>query len=141
LTAQVLAAKGQTMTRTPLLIMLVSAAALAGCNKQSHTIVAGNEIPEDANVAAATGPVELPPSIVASKVYRCADNNIVYVNWMSDEKSATIRVDHSGTPTKVEAPAAGQPMTGPGGFSLSGSHSASSAKIGIPGHPAQSCKG
>ncbi len=34
-------AKGEDMTRTLLLITLASAAALAGCNKESHTIVAG----------------------------------------------------------------------------------------------------
>jgi hypothetical protein len=127
------------MTRI-IVLTLAAAAALAGCNSENHTIVAGNEIPEDATVAPKPGPVELPPSIIASKVYRCADNTIVYVSWLSDNKSATIRVDHSGMPTKVEAAEAGQPMSAPGGYSLSGSHSASSAKIGIPGHPAQSCK-
>ena len=62
------------MTRTPLLITLVAAAALAGCNKEDHTIVAGAR-PEDSNVAA-NGPVALPPSIASSKSYRCADNKL-----------------------------------------------------------------
>lgn len=70
------------MTRTPLLIALCAAAALAGCNKEDHTIVAGGPQVDD-NLAANT-PVALPPSITASKSYRCADNKLIYVDWMSD---------------------------------------------------------
>ena len=127
------------MTRTPLMLAPVAPAALAGCNKQDHTIVAGGPEPDDANVAA-NGPVELPPSIVSSKVYRCADNAIVYVNWMSDNKSAQIRTDKTGTPTGVSAAEPGKPMAGPAGYSLEGSSGGSSVKNGVPGHPAQSCK-
>jgi len=76
------------MTRTPLLITLAAAAALAGC-KENHTIVAGGpEEGNDSNVAT-NEPVALPPSITASKVYRCKDNKVVYIDWMSD---ATARV-------------------------------------------------
>jgi len=132
--------KGQHMTRTPLLIALAAAAALAGCNKQSHTIVAGGDPADNAANVAANGPVELPPSIVASKVYRCADNKIVYVSWLSDNKSATIRTEQNGAPTAVSAPEPGQPMTGPDGYSLSGNSADSTAKIAVPGHPSQSCK-
>jgi hypothetical protein len=64
-----------------MLIMLVAAAALAGCNKEDHTIVTGGP-PED-NVVT-NGPVALPPSIQASKSYRCKDNKLVYIDWMSD---------------------------------------------------------
>ena len=71
------------MTRTPMLIILAAAAALAGCNKEDHTIVAGPDTGTTSN-AEANVPVALPPSITASKVYRCADNTVVYVNWMSD---------------------------------------------------------
>jgi hypothetical protein len=140
LTTLVPPAKGKAMTRTPLLLTLAAAAALAGCNKQDHTIVANSNIPDDPSSAAVNGPVELPPSIVASKVYRCADNKIVYVSWLSDNKSATIRTEQNGTPTALSAPEAGQPMTGPEGYSLSGTSSDSTAKIAVPGHPSQSCK-
>lgn len=130
------------MTRIPLLITLAAAAALAGCNKESHTIVAGGG-PAGDNLAEVTanGPIELPPSVVASKAYRCADNTLVYVDWLSDNKSANVRTTQSGAPTHVTAPAAGQPMTAPGGYEVSGSATASSAKIGIPGHPSQACSG
>ena len=127
------------MTRTPLLIVLAAAAALAGCDSQSHTIVAG-EPGDDTNNVAANGPVALPPSITESKVYRCADNKVVYVDWMSDNKSANIRTDKSGNPTVVTTADPTKPMTAAGGYSLQGSASASAAKIAVPGHPEQSCK-
>jgi hypothetical protein len=140
LTSIARAAKDEVMTRTHILLTLAAAAALAGCNKEDHTIVGGSTVADDPSNAALNGPVELPPSIVASKIYRCADNKVVYVNWMSDNKSATIRTEQNGTPTKVTAPEAGQPMTAEGGYSLSGSASTSAAKISVPGHSAQSCK-
>ena len=128
------------MTRTPLLITLAAAAALAGCNKESHTIVAGGPEVNDPATNAAEGPVALPPSIVASKIYRCTDNKIVYVDWLSDNKTANVRTEQGGSPTQVSAAAAGKPMTAAGGYSVEGAATASSAKIAVPGHPAQSCK-
>jgi hypothetical protein len=125
------------MTRTPLLITLAAAAALAGCNKEDHTIIAGPTIDEGTPT---NGPVALPPSVAASKVYRCADNQIVYVDWLSDNKSANVRTKEGGAPTQVTAAEAGKPMTAGGGYSVEGTASGSSAKIGVPGHPAQSCK-
>ena len=129
------------MTRTHMILALAAAAALAGCNKEDHTIVAGDP-PEDGTTtnAAANGPVALPPSIVASKIYRCADNKIVYVDYLSDNKSANVRTDKGAASTLVAAPEAGQPMTAEGGYSVEGSASAPSAKIAVPGHGAQTCK-
>lgn len=86
------------MTRTPLLIALAAAAALAGCSKENHTIVAGGDGSGDTNTAA-NEPVALPPSISSSKAYRCKDNKLVYIDWMSD---GTARVkatrEEPGTP-------------------------------------------
>ena len=90
------------MTRTPMLIMLVAAAALAGCNKENHTIVAGPDTGDNATNAAANAPVALPPSITASKVYRCADNSVVYVNWLSDG-TATVKNKASDVAKPVPA--------------------------------------
>jgi len=124
------------MPRPPLLIPLAAAAALAGCNK-NQTIDANQD--NETNVAA-NKPIALPPSITASKIYRCADNNVVYVDWLSDNKSANIRTDQTGAPTQVTTAEPGKPMTAPGGFELSGTAAASTAKIAVPGHPSQSCK-
>lgn len=113
-------------------------AALAACNKENHTIVADG--PADNANAVATANVVLPPSIQSSKTYRCADNLIVHVDWLSDGKSATLLPDKTTTPAMVTAAEAGQPMAAEGGYSLSGSATAASVKIGVPGHGAQSCK-
>jgi hypothetical protein len=125
------------MTRTSLLITLAAAAALAGCNKESHTIVSGP--PGDDTNVAANGPVALPPSIVATKLYRCADNSVVTIDYLSDNKSANVRVGKDSASTQVTAAEAGQPMTAPGGYSVEGSPTGSSAKIAVPGHSAQTC--
>ena len=125
------------MTRTPLLIAFAAAAALAGCNKENHTIVAGGE-PAGDNLAE-NAAVVLPPTIAQSKIYRCADNKVVYVDWMSDNKSANIRTESGGVATPVTASEAGKPMTGAAGYSLEGSATARAVKIAVPGHALQSC--
>ena len=86
------------MTRTPLLITLAAAAALAGC-KENHTIVAGGpDEGNDTNVAA-NAPVALPPSITESKAYRCKDNKLVYIDWMSDGTARVKKTrEEPGTP-------------------------------------------
>ena len=127
------------MTRTPLMLMLAAAAALAGCNKENHTIVAGGE-PGDNEAAnsAANANVQLPPSIIATKLYRCADNSVVTIDYLSDNKSANVRLKEGGL-TQVTSAEAGKPMTAAGGYSVEGSPTSSSAKISVPGHPAQTC--
>ena len=133
-------AKGATMTRTPMILMLAAAAAIAGCNKADHTIVAGDP-PEDGTTnASANGPVALPPAILATKLYRCADNSVVTVDYLSDGKSANVHVGKAAAAVQVTAAEAGQPMTAEGGYSVEGSAGAPSAKIAVPGHAAQTCK-
>jgi hypothetical protein len=130
--------EGADMTRTALLIALAAAAALAGCNKNNHTINAGPD-GEDQNVAA-NAPVALPPAIVATKIYRCApDNNVVTIDYLADNKSANVHVK-DGPSVLVSAPEAGQPMTAPNGYSVEGSATSSTAKIAVPGHSSESCK-
>ncbi|HEY8591734.1 MAG TPA: hypothetical protein VIL42_02585 [Sphingomicrobium sp.] len=127
------------MTRTPLLIALVAAAALAGCNNEDHTIVAGGS-PSDENQAAAPKKVELPPAIVATKTYRCADNSVVTIDYFQDGKSANVHGEKGTPPTRVAADEAGKPMTAEGGYSVEGSPTASTVKVSVPGHSNQSCK-
>ena len=126
------------MTRT-LLLTLAAAAALAGCNRENHTIVAGPPGDDGPSNVAANGPIALPPSIIATKIYRCADNNVVTVDYLSDNKSANVRAEKGAPVVQVAAPEAGQPMTAPGGYQVEGSPDSSTAKIAVPGHPSQSC--
>jgi|SRR5437868_5278427 len=86
------------MTRTLLIITLAAAAALAGCNNSDHNIVAGEPGESTGNVAANAN-VQLPPSIASSKSYRCADNSLVYVDWMSDGSARVKKTrEEVGTP-------------------------------------------
>lgn len=127
------------MNRSLPLFTLVAAAALAGCNSEDHTITAGG--PEDpmADELANAAPVELPPSIAASKIYRCKDNSIVYVDWLSDKKSANFRSEKNGPPTRLAAPEEGQPLVAEG-FSLTGGATDSSVTLTRPGTGSQVCK-
>ena len=126
------------MTRNPLILTLIAAAALAGCN-ENRTIVAGP--PEDnASEVAAEANLTLPPSITSSKIYRCADNDLVYVDWLSDGKSANIRPEKNSPPTQVTAAEAGKPMTAASGYSLTGTPAATTVRIAVPGQAAESCK-
>jgi hypothetical protein len=125
------------MTRTPLLLALAAIAALAGCNNSDHTIVAGPD-GDVANQAPDTNtPVALPPSIASSKIYRCKDNSVVYIDWLSDNKSANFRANQNDVPVTLTAPEAGQPMVADG-YSLTGTPSGS-VTLARPGKGSQSC--
>jgi hypothetical protein len=115
-------------------MMLAATAALAGCNK--HTIVSGSPDSGEGN-SATKAPIQLPPAILATKLYRCADNSVVTVDYLSDNKSANVHVGQ-GAPTQVTTAEAGKPMTA-SGYSVEGGPTSSSAKIAVPGHPAQTC--
>src|SRR5687768_671422 len=74
----VAAAAAQTGRMNKILIVL-AAAALAACDNSDHTIVARG--PGDPNAAEVnTVGIVLPPAIVASKIYRCKDNDVVYID-------------------------------------------------------------
>lgn len=126
------------MTRTPLLLSLVAAAALAGCNKQP-TVVGPDDDPAN-QAPAASGPVELPPAIAASKTYRCKDNSIVSVDWLADGTTANLRGGEGEPAVQLKAAEAGQPLTADGGYSLTGTADASSVTLARPGKGSQACK-
>lgn len=128
------------MTRTPLMLTIAASAALAGCGNSEPTVV-GGPAEDPANQAPATnGPVELPPSIAASKIYRCKDNSVVYIDWLSDQKSANFRADRGALPIHLTAPEAGQPLAAEGGYSLTGSAEAASVSLTRPDKGSQTCK-
>ena len=125
------------MTRTSLIVALVATAALAGCN-EDHTIVAGG--PGDEANSAENAKVELPPSIAASKIYRCSgDNSVLYVDWLSDQKTANVRTAEGGAATQVAAAEAGKPLTSASGMSLEGTAGGAAVKVTLPGGGSKSC--
>lgn len=126
------------MTRT-LLLTIAAAAALAGCG-ESDPVVVGGPADDPANQApVANGPIELPPAIAASKTYRCRDNGVVSIDWLSDGKSANLRAGDAGV-VQLTAPEVGQPLTAEGGYSLTGTADGSTITLARPDKGSQSCK-
>lgn len=77
------------------IVLALVAAALAGCD--SETISDSPTDPRDANqLANAVANVQLPPSIVASRKYRCGDNSLVSIDWLSDGTTNSARVTPEG---------------------------------------------
>ena len=85
------------MLKTPLTILLVAAAALAGCDQSDHTINASEPYDPQAEAVANSAPVAMPPSIVASHPYRCTDNKVVSIDWLSDGKTNSARATPKGS--------------------------------------------
>ena len=118
---------------------LTAAAALlvlSACNKPEPEIVDTNPDPM-ANQIANAEPIELPPAVTDSAIYRCKDNSIVYVDFLGDKTAANVRVEKGAAPVQVKAAPEGGAMTGGNGFSVSGS--GKTVEIAVNGAAAQSC--
>ena len=107
---------------------------LGACNNEPETVDTNPD--PMANELASAPPIELPPSVKESHSYRCKDNSVVFVDFLSDDKSANIRTNRADLPTHVTATAPGEPMTAEG-FSLSGA--GETVEIAVQGGRAQSC--
>ena len=96
------------MKKSLLILAPLSMLALAACNK-SETPAEGEATGTEA-AATTAAQVELPPAITASGTYRCADNTILYVDFLGQNEAADIRVgDKAATAVRVTAPAAATP--------------------------------
>ncbi len=104
------------MTRTLFIAPLFAAVALSGCDTGSNTVVLnpdGTEVNEAQEQAVQN--VQLPPSIVASDKYRCKDNSVVSIDWLSDGTTNSARVTPEGGSVVTLAQAeAGGPYTAEG---------------------------
>ena len=120
-----------------LLIAVAGLGLLSACNKSDEPEVVGGPADPMAAQLANAAPVELPPSVKANKQFRCKDNSLIFVDYMSDDKTALLRTEKTGTPTKLTAPEAGQPFTAEGGFEVKGS--GNDVTVTLPGKGAQAC--
>ena len=90
---------------------------LAACNGNNEPEVVDTNPDPQAEALKNAPPVELPPAIAASRTYRCKDNSLVYIDWLSND-TARIKQDRSEvgmTVTKGEDgayTADGQRLTG-----------------------------
>lgn len=110
---------------------------LSACNNNDQPEVVGGPADPMAEQLANAAPVELPPSVKANKQYRCKDNSLIFVDFMSDDKTALLRTEKTGASTKLASPEAGKPYVAEGGYEVSGQ--GDDVTITVPGKSAQSC--
>ncbi len=123
------------MLRT-ILLPAIALTMLAACDVKPTEVGPGADDSTGSSQAPAASatPVKLPPSIAASKQYRCADNSLALVEWYSDDLSASVRTKTDGTPQRVVAPAKGETMVG-GGYQLKGLRTDANVMFATPAHP------
>ncbi|MEO8723780.1 MAG: hypothetical protein ABI395_09715 [Sphingobium sp.] len=121
-------------------LALLSAAALltlSACGDNQPEVVGNTPDPLGDQLKNAA-PVALPPMVKGSRTYRCKDSGLIFVDFMSDDTTANIRLTKDGAPTKLTAEAAGKPFKAEGGYEVSGTGDVVTAAV--PGKEAQSCK-
>ena len=109
---------------------------LSACSNEPE-VVDTNPDPMKEELAKAA-PVELPPAIKGSKSYRCKDNSLVHVTYLTDDVTAMVRDKQEEPPVAtLKAPAAGEPFVAEG-FSLT--LNGDSITYNSPDKGTQSCK-
>lgn len=128
--------KAPAMTSKHLILAAATAVSLtlSACGESEPEVVGGTPDPMARELANAA-PVELPPSITASRTYRCRDNSLAYVEFFNNN-TANFRLEQGAEPTRLTAESAGGPYTADG-ITVSGS--GSSVTIARPGAASQSC--
>ena len=112
--------------------------ALAACNTEPETITGKGTQDDMAAELANAAPVELPPSIAASKSMRCGDNSLVFVDFFQGDKQVQLKTAKDGPGTMLKAPAAGEPYVAEGGYKLTGN--AKTATVVTPKEGTRTCK-
>ena len=122
--------------KTPTLLTAASLAALLtlGACKSEPEVIGG---PADRQAKALQNAphVELPPSIVASRTYRCADNALIYVDFFSND-TAALRTAQDGERHQLAA-------ADGGAFEADGykvSANAATIQYKSPNHSEQRCR-
>jgi hypothetical protein len=109
---------------------------LAACSNEPE-VVDTNPDPMKEELAKAQ-PVELPPAIQASRTYRCKDNSLVFIDFMSNN-TAIIRKEKGAEPlATAAAETAGGEYKSADGYTVSGN--TPQITYASPGGGSQSCK-
>jgi hypothetical protein len=125
------------MKNIPALFALSAVMALAACNNEPE-VVGGGPADPMADALNNAAPIELPPMVKQSKTFRCKDGSLLFVDYMSDDKTAMVKTDKEGAATKLIAAEAGKAFTAEGGYSVTGPGDVITASL--PGKGSQSCK-
>ena len=120
------------MNRQITFMTIAAAAALAGCDNQNQ---AESDAANQAANVAANANVKLPPAIVGSHKYRCKDNSVVSIDWLSDGTVNSARVTREGGEAVTLAQAAAD-----GPYAAEGANLTGDAKAQSVTYNGQSCK-
>lgn len=120
------------------LLALPALLAVAACGNNEPEVVGGGPADPMADELNAAGPVELPPMVKKSQTYRCKDSSLIYVDYMSDDKTVMLKTEKDGVGTALTKAETDQPYTAEGGYSLSGP--VEQVTVEIPGKGSQTCK-
>lgn len=122
------------MKMKALLMPLVAAAALAGCDTKPEVVTGDGPYDPQAGQVANNAAVALPPSIVASHKYRCKDNSVISIDWLTNGTANSANVTVDGTMKPLKQAEAGGDYTAEG-TTLTGDAQAASVT-----YNGQSCK-
>lgn len=111
---------------------------LSACNNNDQPEVVGGPADPMAAQLANAGEIELPPAVKESHQYRCKDNSLIFVDFMSDDKTLNLRTDRDSAPIKLTAAEPGEPFTAEGGYEVTGAGKQITANVA--GKGALSCR-
>ena len=113
---------------------IAASALLAACNSEPEDLTINKYDPQ-AEALKNAAPIAPPPMVSSSRIYRCSDNSVFYVDFYSDN-TATIRTEQTGTPTSLTS-TNGQPPFTTEGYSVSGN--GENVRITAPGRNNVAC--
>lgn len=94
---------------------------VSACNSQPETMNTGSGDPMAEELANAAPPPPM-PMIKESHAYRCKDNSLIFLDFMTDNVTVNFKSEREGPVTVLKAPAAGEPFVSQDGSKkLSGS--------------------
>jgi hypothetical protein len=127
------------MTIRTLPIVAVALFALSACNNTEQKPVEVTSVADDPQAAAVHNRpmAELPPSIKADVTFRCKDNSLAYVIFFDGDKQAVVKTAKDGTPVKLTAEKAGDPLKADG-YALTGNPK--NITLTAPGKGTLTCK-
>ena len=127
------------MHKPSLLAACVAASlSLAACGQSEPEVIEANPDPQ-AEALKNAPQVELPPAIVASRSYRCKDNSLVYIDFMSNNTALVRKAKGAEPPlATVTAETAGGEYKSADGFTVSGN--SEQITYTSPKGGSQSCK-
>ena len=96
--------------------VLAATFALAACGEPE--VITVNDYDPMAEALRNAGPIEAPPMIQASRSYRCADNSLVYIDFLSND-TAVVRNERGRPPVATLTAEGGEPPYTAEGYSVS----------------------